>query len=177
MSIHDQAQGGIAAPSYEIARLSPASRAVVRCGEDASGKVSAAIGLTLPRDACRAAVRDQLAALWLGPDEWLLLAPESENWAAPLMRNLDGIACSAVEVSDRQVAFAVVGGRAETILASGCPLDLDASAFPVGMCTRTLFHKAPVVLWRTDLDRFHLEVWRSFSAYVEALLTLAAAEA
>ena len=38
------------------------------------------------------------------------------------------------------------------------------------MCTRTVFAKAPIVLWRTDEDTFHLEVWRSFARYVMQLL-------
>ena len=164
-------------PAEAIRSLPPAKRAVLRCRPDARAKVSSAIGITIPSLACTADSRANLAALWLGPDEWLLIAPESEGWTQALMRNLDGISCSVVEVSDRQVAYAVCGPRAETILASGCPLDLALSAFPVGMCTRTLFHKAQVVLWRTAAESFHLEVWRSFSAYVEAMLHLADAEA
>ena len=39
---------------------------------------SDAFSLQLPLKACRAAEGDARAALWLGPDEWLLLAPEHE---------------------------------------------------------------------------------------------------
>ena len=38
------------------------------------------------------------------------------------------------------------------------------------MCTRTLFAKADIVLWRTAADAFHVEMWRSFGDYVRALL-------
>jgi sarcosine oxidase subunit gamma len=44
------------------------------------------------------------------------------------------------------------------------------------MCTRTLFSKAPIVLWRTAADAFHLEVWRSFVPYVQQLLRVVARE-
>jgi len=71
-------------------------------------------------------------------------------------------------------ALAVSGPQATTLLAAGCPLDLDASAFPVGMCTRTMLAKAEVVLWRTDPQVFRLEVWRSFVAYVSQFLGEAA---
>lgn len=176
MSTNEQVRGLAADEAGNVRTLPGARRAVLRCKPDSRAKVSAAIGLDLPSAACTANRRTALAALWLGPDEWLLLADESDHWAQSLLRNLNGISCSAVEVSDRQVAYAVESDRAETILASGCPLDLDISAFPVGMCTRTVFHKAQVVLWRTAPDRFHLEVWRSFSGYVEAMLRLADAE-
>jgi sarcosine oxidase subunit gamma len=38
------------------------------------------------------------------------------------------------------------------------------------MCTRTVFAKAEIVLWRTSAEVFHLEVWRSFATYVVELL-------
>jgi sarcosine oxidase subunit gamma len=38
------------------------------------------------------------------------------------------------------------------------------------MCTRTLFGKAEIVLWRQATDVFRLEVWRSFSLYVVQML-------
>jgi sarcosine oxidase subunit gamma len=44
------------------------------------------------------------------------------------------------------------------------------------MCTRTLFEKSEIVLWRTAPDTFHIEVWRSFAPYVTALLAEVARE-
>ncbi len=38
------------------------------------------------------------------------------------------------------------------------------------MCTRTIFAKAEIVLWRTAPDAFRIEVWRSFAPYVLGLL-------
>ena len=62
---------------------------------------------------------------------------------------------------------------AADVLSAGCPLDLDLDEFQVGMCTRTLFGKAEVVIWRTATSSFRLEVWRSFAAYVIGLLDAA----
>ena len=55
-------------------------------------------------------------------------------------------------------------------------LDLHLDAFPVGMCTRTLFGKAEIVLWRTGEETFHIEVWRSFAPYLLGCLNEAARE-
>ena len=60
------------------------------------------------------------------------------------------------------------GEQSETALSVGCPLDL--AAFPIGGCTRTVFGKAEIILWRREATSFHLEVWRSFAPYVTALL-------
>jgi sarcosine oxidase, subunit gamma len=83
---------------------------------------------------------------------------------------------SLVDVSHRQTAFEVSGPQATLLLNAGCPLDLDLSAFPVGMCTRTVLAKAEIVLWRTSQDVFHVEVWRSFADYVSRFLAEVARE-
>jgi sarcosine oxidase subunit gamma len=80
-----------------------------------------------------------------------------------------------VDISHRQFALEVSGPNAATILNGACPLDLDVSEFPVGMCTRTVLAKADIVLWRKREDVFHLEVWRSFAGYVSGILTEIAA--
>jgi heterotetrameric sarcosine oxidase gamma subunit len=75
-----------------------------------------------------------------------------------------------VDVSHRDTALAVSGPRAGWVINAFCALDLHQVAFPVGMCTRTVLGKAEIVLWRTDVDMFHIEVARSFAPYVWACL-------
>jgi sarcosine oxidase subunit gamma len=99
------------------------------------------------------------------------------SWEAILGDALAGLPHALVDVSHRQTALEVAGPDAEAMLAMACPLDLHPSAFPVGMCTRTVFAKCEIVLWRTGPDLFHIEVWRSFGAYVVGLLDLAREEA
>ncbi len=161
-----------------LARLPPASRFILRGKPAAVTAAGNAFGVGLPGLACRAAVAADRAALWLGPDEWLLLAPESEGaeLGAALERAMAGEAHSLVDVSHRQVAIEVSGPNAEAILNAGCPLDLDPGAFPVGMCTRTVLAKAEIVLWRTMPLCFRVEVSRSFASYVWRLLEEAAGE-
>jgi sarcosine oxidase subunit gamma len=81
-----------------------------------------------------------------------------------------------VDISHRQFALELCGPHASAILNGGCPLDLDPGEFPVGMCTRTVFAKADIVLWRTRSDGFHVEVWRSFAGYVGGVLAEIAKE-
>ena len=165
-------------PRAWLEPLPPATRLSLRGAADARAAAAPSFGVELPSDPCRAAVRADRAALWLGPDEHLLLAAETDAAAvgAALGAALAGIPHSLVDVSHRQIAFAVRGPHAEWLLAHGCPLDLDAAAFPVGMCTRTVFAKAEVLLWRTGPDVFRVEVWRSFADYVIALLAETALE-
>jgi sarcosine oxidase subunit gamma len=158
--------------------LPAATRLSFRGSADAATAASHAFGVEFPSTACRAHAAGGRAALWLGPDEQLLLAPEAEaaSVRAALDAGLATIPHSLVDISHRQVAFEVKGADAEWLLQSGCPLDLDASQFPVGMCTRTVYMKSEVLLWRTAADTFRLEVWRSFADYVVGMLNEAALE-
>lgn len=137
-----------------------------------------ALGLSLPLQACRAAQSQTAAALWLGPGEWLLLiAPErAVAVEAALRAELAAEAFSLVEISHRQTSISLSGPRAAQRLNAGCPLDLDPASFPPGMCTRTVFAKAEIVLWRTGVEEFHIEVWRSFAPYLWELLEIVGAE-
>lgn len=156
--------------------LPPATRCILRGDVPVREAAEAAFGVRIPSVACRANREGARAALWLGPDEWLLLAPESEGDAVVVALDvaLRDLPHSLVDVSHRQIGCSIVGPRAAELLSSGCPLDLDARAFPVDMCTRTMLAKAEVVLWRTGAQTFRLEVWRSFAAYVSLFLAEAA---
>lgn len=152
----------------DLRTLAPAARFVFQGGPAARAAAGKAFGVTLPEDACRANAVGDRAALWLGPDEHLLLAPAADTHAIAtrLASALSGIPHSLVDVSQRQVALQLRGPDASELLNSGCPLDLDPEQFPPGMCTRTVIGKAEAVLWRKAAAEYHLEVWRSFAGYV-----------
>ncbi|MBC7800748.1 MAG: sarcosine oxidase subunit gamma [Gemmatimonadaceae bacterium] len=136
-----------------------------------AGSAGAAFGIVLPDRPGNTATAGDRTALWLGPDEWLLVAPVgSLDPKTPM-----GLG-AVVDVGHRQVGLLVDGAGAEDALATGCPLDLHDRVFPPGRCTRTVFGKAEIILWRTDHRRFHIEVARSFADYVLARLTIAARE-
>ena len=160
--------------NVSLTAAGPASRFVLR-GVDAVAAIGAAFGVAIPTKPLTSATAGDRSALWLGPDEWLLLAPEVETAALyrQLTTAIDGIACALVDVSHRQTALLIEGPKAAAILNAGVPLDLSLAAFPVGMVTRTIFEKAEIVLWRTGPQAFRLEVWRSFAPYVLALLQAA----
>jgi len=156
------------AAGVTVTALPPTVRIALRLADPAA----AGLGLPTPIGARRA--EGARTALCLGPDEWLLEAPEAERPA--LLAALAGVAGphSAVEVSDREITFRLEGPAVLDLLATGCPRDLART--PVGSGARTVFDSVQVVLVREAEDRFHLTVWRSFAPHVRALLDLAARE-
>ncbi|WP_336069171.1 sarcosine oxidase subunit gamma [Nitratireductor rhodophyticola] len=155
-----------------LVRAEPATRLSLRAPKTAVKSLSKTLGLDLPQRPKTSSAKDGRAALWLGPDEWLVI---DEN-EADLLGACAGIRAfhSAVDVSHRNTAVLVSGSRAEAVLNAGCPQDLSPDAFPVGACSRTVFGKAEIILWRTEGDAFRVECWRSFSDYVFMLLEAAA---
>lgn len=155
----------------------PALRCILRGGDAAFIAAGKAFGVTLPTSPCRANSDGTRHALWLGPDERLLIAPAGDpsglvaTIAAAITREPHGL----VDVSHRTDALILTGARVIDALNAGCPLDLDLPAFPVGMCTRTVLAKAEVILWRFEPRSFRLEAARSYIPYLAALLTEAAA--
>lgn len=171
---------GRALPNTEKARaiaLPFATRFVLRGGSEVVGPVGSAFGVMPPTRPLSSATEGPRAALWQGPDEWLLIADgDAGDLAAKLGAALTGLFHSLVDVSHRQTAIEVLGPGAARMLNASVPLDLDLSAFPVGMATRTLLMKAEVGLWRREAERFHLEVARSFCPYVAAVLDQSAGD-
>ncbi len=165
-------------PADWLKMLPSGGRWVLHGDAHSRALVAPAWGVACSEEACRALVSGPRATLWLGPDEHLLLdlGPDAANLEAhaaaahSLERALAGAPHALVDVSHRQFALEIAGPQATAILSAACPLDLDPSAFPVGMCTRTVLAKADIVLWRTGHARFHLEAWRSFADYVSGLL-------
>mgnify|MGYP001546771042 CR=1 FL=1 len=151
----------------------PAVRLMVRADTHAAATVGLALGVLLGTVPCRVVVTRGRSALWLGPDEWLLLAPPHDHALADTVMT---VPASAVDVSHGYLGLEVSGRRAAWCINAFNPLDLDAPAFPVGACTRTVFGKAGIVLWRTETEAFRVEVARSLAPYVVQCLDAARRE-
>ena len=140
----------------------------------AMGRLRAALGVALPtisNTVTRSADGDR-HALWLGPDEWLIVGPNgtaSAIEAAARDAAADAVV-TTVDVSGNRVVLEVDGARARDLLAFGCSLDLDDRAFPVWSCAQANVARANVVLWRRAPERWSLLVRPSFAAYLQAWL-------
>jgi sarcosine oxidase subunit gamma len=166
-------------PAQALFRWSVRTRANDRAA------LAAILGIQLPAEPLRSLSSEAISSLWLGPDEWLVLS-RPEDAAAFRERHSrasDGPPASIVDISQRNVGITLRGSRIPWILNAGCPLDLSNAAFPPGACTRTLYGKAEIVLWRRNDaqsrnpgDVWHIECWRSFAPYVNASLARAATE-
>lgn len=165
----------LSATGVRLAVLPPAERISLRAPEASVVALSKALGVTLPRKPKTSASKAGRTALWLGPDEWLVIDEAGKD---PLAECAKVTALhSAVGISHRNVAISVTGPAAAAAINSGCPQDLSLEAFPVGAVSRTILGKVEIVLLRTAEDAFRVECWRSFSDYVFTFLSEATRDA
>ena len=105
-------------------------------------------GVPLPLQPNRVASMRELRTLWLGPDEWLVTAPEG---AAPdligrITRAVADRHATVIDLSASRAVIEIAGRRARDLLEKGCSLDLHPRAFGPGCCAQTLFANLPVII-------------------------------
>lgn len=165
--------GGSAAA--HVTAAGPATRLSLRAAPDALKALSRALGVELPTKPKSSASKDGRHALWLGPDEWLLIDEKGADLAAAAAKA--NALHSAVDVSHRNTAILVAGPKAAEAVASASPHDLSPSVFPVGACARTVLGKIEVIIFRTDEQDYRIECWRSFASYAFGMLAEGAEDA
>lgn len=141
--------------------------------------VARELGCGLPLTPNTAATGEGITALWLGPDEWLVIvAPGEEGTlAAHLTAALARRHCAVTDVSGNRALIRLSGVPAREVLAKGCSLDLHPEKFVAGHCAQTLVARAGVILHqRDDAPTFDLIPRRSFAEYLWRWLEDAMAE-
>ncbi|MFM7718073.1 MAG: sarcosine oxidase subunit gamma, partial [Actinomycetota bacterium] len=80
-------------------------------------------------------------AIWLGPDEWLVVGPPgtAAAIAADLGAAYAGTHASIVDVSANRVAYDLAGADVRDVLALGCTIDVHPTRWREGDCAQTLF--------------------------------------
>jgi sarcosine oxidase subunit gamma len=144
-------------------------------------RLTTAIGARPPTEPNTAVVSDDGSrhVLWLGPDEWLIVAePDTGPALEAAVRRVIGDGRGAVvDVSANRTTLSVSGPRARELLAFGCSIDLDERRFKPGICVQTLLARANVVIVPVGPavePAFRVFVRPSFAAYLAAWLTDAA---
>ena len=114
-------------------------------------------------------------AIWLGPDEWLVVALPGTAAAtvAEFEAALDGVHHSIVDVSANRAVIELRSADRLTLLETGCPIDLHPrGGWSAGRCAQTVFAHAQVLLHELELTT-RVFVRPSFAEYVVTRLLAA----
>ncbi len=145
------------------------------------GVFASVLGLELPTTAGRSTTTADgtVRALWTGPGDWLIACPDTARLSleSSLRTVLEGMSGALTDVGHGFVVFNLSGPAAVDVLAQGCGLDLDPSAFSEGMCAMTALARMQVVIHRLPQgDGYDVYVARSYAESLWHWVTVAAME-
>ncbi|MBT2533335.1 sarcosine oxidase subunit gamma [Arthrobacter sp. ISL-48] len=110
--------------------------------------------------------------LWLGPAEFLVVAPMEahESLGGDLIQALKealaGGEGQVVDLSANRTTFELTGPRARAVLEKGCSLDLHPRVFKAGTALSTEIGNIPAILWKTRDDSYRIFPRASFADFL-----------
>jgi sarcosine oxidase subunit gamma len=134
-------------------RVAPGSEAAVNIGAVTGG---------LPTRCGEVTGTDGVSVLWLGPAEFLVVAPEEahDSLGGDLIGSLTAALGDSpgqvVDLSANRTTFDLTGPRARAVLEKGCSVDLHPRSFAPGTAVSTEVGNIPAVLFKTGEDSFRL---------------------
>lgn len=134
------------------------------------------LGVPLPVTPGTTAWSVGVDVLWMGTDEWLVVADDGAVGTAEELQAAAGPQATVVDVSAQRTIVELAGAASRELLAQGCALDLHPRAFAPGACAQTLLARAGAVLvCRSAEPCWWILVRASFAAYLAEWLIDAAA--
>lgn len=142
----------------QVAGLSP----------DIEARLSAVVG-PLPETVARAIVNGERALFRIGPAQFWIVGPETDDAAARLHGQ-----CAVTPLTSSRVRIAFEGAPAREVLSRLVPVDLHPSVFTPGTVALTGIHHTPVTVHCTGENAFDIYVMRTFAMTVWDAITDAA---
>jgi len=132
----------------------------------AAARLVAVLGSELPGPN-RAVAAGAHRVLWLGPDEWLVVAADGqEDSLVASLAAAVGEDGAVIDLSANRTGLELSGAFARDVLATCCTIDFHPRVFGAGQCVQTLIQKAGVLIDQRTDDTYLLLVRPSFAAYV-----------
>lgn len=134
--------------------------------------VGSTLDLLLPTEPCQSTTQGDVAALWIGPDQWLITCPRESvpTVMDALGEALRNVPASVTDVSAGRAQFRLSGSNARDMLAKGCPLDLHPKMVKPGYVAGSILAKITVLIHLRSEDVVDLYLGRSFADYLWAWL-------
>jgi sarcosine oxidase subunit gamma len=138
---------------------------------EAGTRISSVIG-GLPAKSGDVSSFGDTAVLWLGPAEFLVVAPSEahESLGGDLIQALraalsDGEG-QVVDLSANRTTFELTGPQARAVLEKGCSLDLHPRVLKTGSALSTEIGNIPAILWKTGDQTYRIFPRASFADFL-----------
>ena len=140
--------------------------------------IGKSLNMILPIEANTSTSGETLTALWLSPDEWMLVSNDtvSEDSNAydvedNLINNISKVNLGAVtDVSDQFVMINIKGSKVFDLLSTGSPFNFNEFRNKKGSVVQTILSHIDVIIHLTEINEVNLLVRRSFSEHLYSWL-------
>ena len=116
---------------------------IIKCGK--------LINAILPIQPNTYVKNDNVKAIWLGPNEWLIT--NNQNLYNNLKSEIGDIQASVTDVSENRTIIRISGEQIFKLLSKFLVLDLEKNLPDESSCAQTLFVKVPVLLVRNNNEK------------------------
>ena len=132
------------------------------------------LNMILPTEANTSSTSDKLTAIWLSPDEWMIVSNEvviKDNNKSKLHEMLFNSISktnlgAVVDVTDQFVQLELKGKNIYEMFSAGCPFNFNEFKEKKGSTTQTILNHIDVILHHKDKNIVNLFVRRSFSEHL-----------
>ena len=132
------------------------------------------LNIILPNAANTSSSGEALTALWLSPDEWMLVSnktvsEDSNTYEVEdnLINNISKVNLGAVtDVSDQFVMINIKGNKIFDLFATGSPFNFNEFKNKKGSVVQTILSHIDVIIHLTEINEVNLLVRRSFSEHL-----------
>ncbi|GAA1138860.1 sarcosine oxidase subunit gamma [Nesterenkonia lutea] len=148
----------------------PTQRGVrVKPGSESARRVEQRLGITLPdRRGNTTGDADGLHAMWLSPDEYLVVDVSREQIPGEVEQEaaaLEGLPGQILDLSANRAVLELSGSCAREVLEKGCHIDLHPREFPISAAVSTLLGPVPVILHRSGESSYRVLPRSSFATF------------
>ena len=132
------------------------------------------LNMILPTEANTSTTSDKLTAIWLSPDEWMIVFNEliSKDTNKNQLKDMlfDSISKTnlgaVIDVTDQFVQLQLKGKNIYEIFSAGCPFNFNEFKEKKGSTTQTVLNHVDVILHHKDENIVNLFVRRSFAEHL-----------
>ena len=136
--------------------------------------IGKSLNLLLPNEPNTSSRSENLTAIWLSPDEWMIysnetLNSESNNYEIEnlLSKNISKTNLGAVtDVTDQFVMINIKGDKIFDLFETGSPFNYNVFRSKKGSVSQTILAKIDVIIHNQNQNEVNLFVRRSFSQHL-----------
>ena len=163
----------------EMKEIKPIMKLIIRGKtKDFITTIGKNLNMILPTEANTSTVGEALTALWLSPDEWMLISnndvsKDTNTYEVEdsLINNVSKINLGAVtDVSDQFVMINIKGSKVFDLLETGSPFNFNEFKSKKGSVVQTILSHIDVIIHLTEINNVNLLVRRSFSEHLHSWL-------